>query len=156
MTIETKSTLSKEALDDIQDLIKINVDSRDTFHELADHTENSAVAIMFRELASERNRNVAELESLINFNDKTPDESGTAAAIYHRVVINLRAVLGAGTTTMLEEAESAEDKIKHRYEEILKRNPGSAVSDVLHRQYAGVKAAHDRVRAIRDAHRRAT
>lgn len=156
MTLETKSTLSPETLKNIQDLIKINVDSRDTFQELADNTGNASVAIMFRELAAERNRNVAELESLINFNGKQPNETGSVAAAYHRIVISLRSALGAGTTTMLNEAESAEDKIKARYEEVLTRDPGSAASDVLHRQYAGVRAAHDRVKAIRDAHLRAT
>lgn len=156
MTLETKSTLSEETIGNIQELIKINVDSRDTFQELADNTGNASVAIMFRELASERNRNVAELESLINFNGKQPDESGTVVGAYHRILINLRSALGAGTTTMLNEAESAEDNIKSRYEDILKRDPASAAGDVLHRQYAGIRAAHDRVRSIRDAHLRAT
>lgn len=156
MSLETKTKLTSETISIVQELVKINVDSRDTFQELADATGNASVAIMFRELASERNRNVAELESLLNFNREKPDESASVAATYHRIVIGLRSALGAGTATMLSEAESAEDKIQNKYEEVLKREPGSAVSDILHRQYSAVRAAHDRVRAIRDAHRRAT
>lgn len=156
MSLETKTKLTSETISIVQELVKINVDSRDTFQELADATGNASVAIMFRELASERNRNVAELESLLNFNREKPDESASVAATYHRIVIGLRSALGAGTATMLSEAESAEDKIQNKYEEVLKREPGSAVRDILQRQYSAVRAAHDRVRAIRDAHRRAT
>lgn len=156
MTLETKTKLTPETLAVIQELFKINIDSRDTFLELADATANASVAIMFRELASERNRNVAELESLINFNQEKPDETASIAATYHRILIGLRSALGAGTATMLSEAESAEDKIQQKYEEVLTREPGSAVSDILHRQYSAVRAAHERMRAIRDAHRRAS
>ncbi|QDU75905.1 hypothetical protein Pan97_29480 [Bremerella volcania] len=156
MSLETKTKLTAETLSIVQELVKINVDSRDTFLELADVTGNASVAIMFRELAGERNRNVAELESLMNFNREKPDESASVAATYHRILIGLRSALGAGTATMLNEAESAEQKIQDKYEEVLKREPGSAVSDILHRQYGAVRAAHERVRAIRDAHRRAS
>lgn len=156
MSLETKTKLAPETLQSLQELIQINVDSRDTFQELADGTTNASVAIMFRELASERNRNLAELESLMNFNRSNPNEAGSVAATCHRILISLRSALGAGTTTMLDEAVSAEGKIQQKYEEILKREPGSAVGDILHRQYSGVRAANDRVRAIREAHRRAT
>jgi len=156
MTLETKTKLLPETLAVVQDLVKINADSRDTFVELADATANASVAIMFRELADERNRNVAELESLVTYNQEKPDESASVAAAYHRIVIGLRSALGAGTATMLNEAVTAEDKIQNKYEEVLKHEPGSAVSDILHRQYSAVRAAHQRVRAIRDAHRRAS
>lgn len=155
MSIETKTKLSPETIASVQELIHINVDSRNTFQELADGTANSSVAIMFRELASERNRNVAELESLLNFIDAKIEETGSLAGAAHRLLISLRATLGAGTTTMLNEAEAAEESIQKKYEEILTREPGSAVSDILHRQFSGIRAAHQRVRAIRDAHRRA-
>ncbi|PQO40660.1 PA2169 family four-helix-bundle protein [Blastopirellula marina] len=155
MSLETKTKLSSQTIASVQELIHINVDSRNTFQELADGTANSSVAIMFRELASERNRNVAELESLLNFNDTKAEETGSLAGAAHRLLISLRATLGAGTTTMLNEAEAAEESIQKKYEEVLKREPGSAVSDILHRQFGGIRAAHQRVRAIRDAHRRA-
>ncbi len=155
MSLETKMKLSPETISSVQELIHINVDSRNTFQELADGTTNSSVAIMFRELASERNRNVAELESLLNFNETKAEETGSFAGAAHRLLISLRATLGAGTTTMLNEAEAAEESIQRKYEEVLKREPGSAVSDILHRQFGGIRAAHQRVRAIRDAHRRA-
>ncbi|MFN3150398.1 PA2169 family four-helix-bundle protein [Bremerella sp.] len=156
MSLETKTKLTAETLTIVQELIKINVDTRETYLELADATANASVAIMFRELAGERNRNLAELESLMNQNREKPDDSTSVAATYHRILIGLRSALGAGTATMLSEAESVEEKIQQKYEEVLKREPGSAVSDILHRQYGGVRAAHDRVRAIRDAHRRAS
>jgi uncharacterized protein (TIGR02284 family) len=38
------------------------------------------------------------------------------------------------------------------YEEVLKETAGSAVNDVLTRQYAKVKAGHDQVRDLRNAY----
>lgn len=156
MSVETKTKLARQTITSLQELIYINVDSRNTFQELADGTTNSSVAIMFRELAAERNRNVAELESLMNRNESNAEETGSLVGAAHRLLISLRATLGAGTPTMLNEAEAAEKSIQHKYEEVLKREPGSAISDILHRQYGGIRAAHQRVRAIRDAHNRAS
>jgi uncharacterized protein (TIGR02284 family) len=66
--------------------------------------------------------------------------------------MDLRAAFGAGTHAMLSEAERGEDYIKGKYEEILKGTAGSAVTDVLNRQYRAVKIAHDRVRDLRDTY----
>jgi uncharacterized protein (TIGR02284 family) len=53
--------------------------------------------------------------------------------------------------TVLAEAERGEDTIKQAYEAALRDHPGTAMNDVLQRQYLQVKHAHDRVRDLRDA-----
>ncbi|TWT39087.1 PA2169 family four-helix-bundle protein [Blastopirellula retiformator] len=52
---------------------------------------------------------------------------------------------------ILAEAEAGEDHIKHAYEDALKETAGSAMNDVLQKQYAQVKQGHDRIRDMRDA-----
>ena len=44
-----------------------------------------------------------------------------------------------------------EDRIKAKYKDIITKSAGSPVNDVLLRQFADVKAWHDRVRQLRDS-----
>jgi len=155
MSPESKKKLTSTTIRDVHELIKINRDSRETLKELADLCDNVSVAAIFRELATERNRNVAELEALVLANGEHPSDAATVSGAWHRLIISLRSVLGAGTDVMLSEAESVEKSIRSTYEEMLTSNPGSAASDILHRQLAAIRAASDRLMAIHEAYRRA-
>lgn len=153
MSAETKLNLNDETIETLQELIQINLDSQDGFQQVADKTDEISVANLFRRLASERHEQAQELKQLVSANSEEPEDSGSFAASAHRALIDIRAALGGGAKVMLIEAEKGEDKIKEKYEEALKGNPGTAVSDVLHRHYAAVKTAHDSVRDLRDAHK---
>lgn len=152
MNYETKTTLNKDTIDVLQSLIQVNIDSREGFHEAAENVDDLSISSLFRELASQRNNNVSELRSLVSTNMEEPQDSGSTAASMHRTWMDLRAALGGGVSAMLSEAERGEDHIKAKYEETLKKTAGSAVTDVLNRQYADIKAGHDRVRDLRDAY----
>ncbi len=72
-------------------------------------------------------------------------------AAVHRTWINVRELLTSNdANAILSEAERGEDHIKSAYETVLRNTAGSAVNDVLTRQYAQVKASHDRVKMLRD------
>ena len=150
MTTETKLSLSHETIERLQELTQLNIDSRDGFNESAAQMDDMTISSLFRQLAAERDQQAAELRTLVAANRETPQESGSMAAAAHRMLIDLRAALGGGTASILAEAERGEDWIKGKYEEVLKSSSGSAVNDVLQRQYAAVKAAHDRVRDLHD------
>jgi uncharacterized protein (TIGR02284 family) len=136
----------------LQSLIQYNIDSRDGFRHAAESIQEIAVANMFVQLADERDRQAHELQSLVNDSGETPAREGSYSAAAHRTWMDIRTALGGGLKTVLEEAERGEDYIKAAYESALRDHPGSGVHDVLHRQFAAVKAAHDRVRDMRDAH----
>ena len=85
----------------------------------------------------------------MNFHE--PVNRGSVAAAVHRGWMDLRAAVGQGTQAMLEEAERGEDFIKEKYEDVLKHTAGSAVTDVLNRQYRNIKSAHDSIRDLRDS-----
>jgi uncharacterized protein (TIGR02284 family) len=152
MATETKTTLTDETISTLQNLIQYNLDSRDGFRHAAENVQQIAVANMFVQLADERDRQAHELQSLVNDNGEAPQRDGSMAAAAHRTWMDIRTALGGGLSAVLSEAERGEDYIKGAYEAALKQKAGSAASDVLHRQYAAVKAAHDRVRDMRDAH----
>lgn len=151
--METKTNLDEKTIETLQELIQINLDSQDGFQQVAEKTDDTRVAQLFRSLGQERGAQAEELKSLVMVNSETPEDSGSFAAAAHRVWIDLRAALGGDAKVMLIEAEKGEDAIKEKYEEALKDEPGTAVSDVLHRQYAAVKAGHDKVRDLRDAYK---
>lgn len=152
MTLETKHDLSETTVTKIQSLIRANIDSYDGFRESAEEIEDTAVACLFRELAAERSAMATELQSFVQWNGEEAAEEGTIAASVHRAWINVRSKLNSGDPhVILIEAERGEDHIKAAYEDTLKETAGSAMNDVLTRQYEKVKAGHDKVRDLRDA-----
>lgn len=150
--METKHHLREETIEKVQDLIQINIDSQKGFAEAADKVKDKQIASLFRQLGGERQTNTTELQQIVNFNGEEPQDDGSFKATVHRAWIDVRAALNGGdASVILNEAERGEDAIKELYEEVLKETAGSAVNDVLTRQYAKVKAGHDKVRDLRNA-----
>ena len=148
--METKTTLDADTLDMIQDLIQINVDSRDGLRDAVAQTENSAVTHLLKEVETERVKQAEDLVALMENNHEHARTSGSTAAAVHRAWLDIRSAVGGGDVAIISEAERGEDKIVEAYENAMKKNPASAVSDVIHRHYRTVKSAHDRVRNLRD------
>lgn len=150
--METVSNLTKESISGIQNLIEINIDSSKGFADAAEKIENGQIANFFRECGDERGRFASELKNLVRVNGRDPENSGSLKGTVHRWWMNIRGTVSGGDEhAVLAEAERGEDAIKGRYEQTLKETAGSAVNDVLQRQYASVKARHDQIRDMRDA-----
>lgn len=153
MTLETQTTLTEESIANLQDLITINTDSVAGLLEAANEVEDPAVAKVFCETATERRNFADELKVYVEWNGEEACREKSFAAKVHQTWLSLRAKLNGGDAqVILNEAEYGEDQIKSAYEEVLKGNPGSAMSEVLHSQYAVVKKGHDRIRDLRDSY----
>ena len=151
MAVETKLNLSEKTVAKLQDLIRINLDSEQGFQEAAKEINDVNVAGIFSSLATERSRNALELQDYVQWNGEKPRDEGSYAAAFHRTWVDLRAKLSGGDPhVLLSEAERGEDQIKQAYEDALKDTAGSAMNDVLTRQYSNIKAGHDRIRDMRD------
>ena len=151
--METKHQLRDETIAKVQDLIQINIDSQKGFCEVADKVKDKQLATLFKQLGDERRTNTTELQQIVSYNGEDAVKDGSMAAAVHRAWIDVRAAINGGdATVILNEAERGEDAIKEMYEDVLKETAGSAVNDVLTRQYAKVKAGHDKVRDLRDAY----
>lgn len=152
MALNTPANMDEGTVEKLQDLIQINIDSYNGFIEAAEKIDHENLAGLFRELATDRSGFAEELKQFVRMNEESPEQSGSGSAKAHRLWIDLRAALNGGDPyVILIEAERGEDKIKSKYEDALKDTAGSPVNDVLQRQYARVKAGHDRVRDLRDA-----
>lgn len=154
MPIETHHNLREETIEKLQTLIRYNIDAYDGFQKGAESIDNPNLASLFRDLAKERAAMARELQEYVEWNDEEAEDDGSIQAAVHRVWMTIRTKLNDGEPYhILAEAERGEDYIKEAYEDTLKEIPGSALNDVLQRQYARVKAAHDRIRDLRDSYK---
>ena len=70
----------------------------------------------------------------------------------HRFWVGLRSsISGMSDHAILDECERGEDVAKRSYEKALAQDLPGDVRRVVERQYAEVKANHDKVRAMRNA-----
>jgi len=148
--------LPEKSIKWLQDLIQVNLDSRDGFKEAADNlkAKDPTLVTMFRTLSSQRAQQASELKALVTGNsDEEPTNSGSVAAAAHRAWMDIRTALGGGEKAVLSEAERGEDHIKGKYEEAIKDLGGCSCTEVLRRHYTNVKASHDKVRDLRDSPR---
>ncbi|MEZ6137576.1 MAG: PA2169 family four-helix-bundle protein [Pirellulaceae bacterium] len=154
MKTETKTDLNDKTIDKLQMLIRANIDSYNGFHESAEEIDDARLSALFKEVGDQRSAIASELQEFVEFNGREAEDDGSVAAKTHRIWINIRGKLNGGDPhVILIEAERGEDHIKAAYEEVLKETAGSAMNDVLTRQYASVKAGHDKIRDLRDAYK---
>jgi uncharacterized protein (TIGR02284 family) len=152
MAVETKQTLSADTVGQLQELIQINIDSRDGFRQAAESLDDLTLRSAFEQLAQDRDVQADDLARYVAWNGEMPRREGSFAATVHRAWMQIREMLSSDDRhAMLSEAERGEDAIKAAYEKALKNSAGSAMNDVLLRHYAAVKTSHDRIRDLRDA-----
>jgi uncharacterized protein (TIGR02284 family) len=146
--------LPEKSIKWLQDLIQANIDSRDGFKDAAQNLKDKDARIeaLFCHLARERGDQAAELQGMVARNAEKPARSGSVSAAAHRAWMDLRAALGGGEQAILSEAERGEDYIKDKYEKAIKDLGSCSCVPTLERQFAAVKASHDKVKALRDSH----
>lgn len=155
MPLETKHNLDKATVKKLQDLIRINIDSAKGFSEAASEINDVTLSAAFEEFSEQRSKLATQLQSHVAWNDETPVDEGSYAGAFHRAWLDVRSKLNGGDPkAVLSEAERGEDQIKAAYEDALKATTGSAMSDILHEQYAIVKNGHDRIRDLRDEYKK--
>jgi len=149
--METLTTMNKETIEGLKDLVKINIDSAKGYETSAEAIEDQNLAQFFRACAARRNEFAEQLRTKLEMSNEEASDTSSLKATAHRWWIKAKAALQSGDRHgVLAEAERGEDAIKACYEEVIKETTGSPVNDLLHQQYADVKATHDTVRDMRD------
>lgn len=143
--------LDDDAVDQLNDLISLNIDSAKGFAQAAESVDVAAYASLFRDLGRQRQNNADELRREVLADGEEPTDSGSSKGTAHRWWMNLRdKITTSEAYDVLAEAERGEDVIKERYEEVLKSTTDHGLNGVVQRQYTNVKAGHDRIRDLRD------
>jgi len=117
-------------------------------------TERSDLSAKFNGYSTQRDGFANELKSLAAQYGDEIDKSGTIAGTLHRGWMTLKDVLaGDNPEGVLDVAEQGEDHAVAEYEKALADTEMSeGLRVVVQRQFLAVKAAHDEVRDLRNAH----
>ena len=140
----------------LKDLIQTLEDGRLGFEKGAEKLTadgDQSGAQTFRNLSEQRARFSAELRDLARAGGDDLDQGGSIAGSLHRGWLTLKdAISGDNPSGVLDAAEQGEDHAKSEYQKAL-ADDGLAgdARTVVERQYQAVAAAHDQVRAMRDA-----
>ena len=141
----------------LNNLIETCKDGQEGFKQSAEGVNRSDLKTVFYELSQQRSQFAGELQSLVQELGGDPENSGSVSGTLHRGWINIKSVVtGKDDGAILNEAERGEDVAKNAYKTALEENLPANVSEVVQRQSTAVKAAHDKVRDLRDAENNTT
>jgi uncharacterized protein (TIGR02284 family) len=144
----------KETISTINDLIETLRDGQEGFRQAAEAVGDPELKSLFNKFSLQRSRFVGELQSeALGLGESKPEKSGSAAGAMHRTWINLKsAIAKRDNHAILAECERGEDSAIKEYQEALEEEDLAApVREIISRQYAEVKSAHDRIKELRDA-----
>ncbi len=138
-----------------RDLIQTLEDGKEGFakgaEKLAD-SDSPELATAFRANSEQRERFAAELTEMAKAYGDQLDESGSVVGALHRGWMTLKdALSGSGPDGILDAAEQGEDHALKEYEKALGADISPELRTVVERQLGDVRAAHDQVKALRDA-----
>ncbi len=138
-----------------KDLIETLKDGQEGFASAADRLAESTwseLAPEFREYADQRARFASELETLAARYGDDIDASGSLAAATHRFWMAVKDTFsGDDPDGVLDAAEQGEDHSVSEYEKALEADISPELRTVVQRQLSEIQAAHNRVRALRNA-----
>ncbi len=146
----------KEIVSIINDLIETLKDGQEGFKQAAEGVKDPQLKSLFSEYSQQRSDFARELQSQAQILGETePEKSSSAAGALHRAWINLKSAVTSGDDyAILAECERGEDSAVEEYKKALDESLSAPVREIVSRQYSQIKAAHDRVRNLRDTRKK--
>src|SRR6478672_4099877 len=143
----------KETISVLVDLIETLKDGQDGFKQAAESVRNPALKALFSDYSQQRSRFATALQSEARSHGETkPENSSSTAGALHRGWINLKsAITGGDEHAILAECERGEDSAVDEYKKALDDGLTPSAQELVSRQFAEIKAAHDRIKSLRDA-----
>src|SRR3954452_19350003 len=137
----------------IDNLIETLKDGQEGFKQAAEGVNDPKLKSLFRDYSQQRARFAAALQSEAPpHGENKPETNSSAAGALHRGWINLKsAITGGEEHTILAECERGEDSAVEEYKKALEDGLTPAAQELVSRQFAEIKAAHDRIKSLRDA-----
>jgi len=147
----------KEIASVINNLIETLKDGEKGFKEAADGVKDPELKSLFTQFSAQRHRFASELQTeLRSVAGAEPETGGSAAGAMHRGWMDLKsAISGKNEGAILAECERGEDSAVKEFKEAIDKPLSSPLRDVVFRQYTDIKLAHDRIKQLRDAAKKA-
>ncbi len=144
---------TKETISTLNSVIETLKDGQEGFRQAAEAVKDSQPKSLFNELSMQRSKFAGELQNhVIQLGESEPETTSSTAGALHRAWINMKsAITSQDDHAILAECERGEDSAVAEYKKAMEADLSSPIRDTISRQYTEVKAAHDRVRGLRDA-----
>ena len=144
----------------LNELTEINNDRVAGFEKaIADiKDENIDLKEIFQKYSAQSRTFSQELTAAVAAQGEEIETGNSVAGTLHRAWIDVKALFGGSDrVSILNEAERGEDAIKAAYKTALEKGELSGSSlELVSRQAEDIKAAHDAIKALRDAARLTT
>ena len=149
---------TKETLSTVNRLIETLKDGQEGFREASEAVQSSDLKRQLSEYSLQRSKFAGELQNYaITLGESDPENTSSTAGALHRAWINIKsAVSSRDDHAILSECERGEDSAVSEYKKAMEETLPGPLSDIVSRQYTEVKAAHDHVKAMRDASQNAS
>src|SRR5215213_880579 len=146
---------TKTIISTINSLIETLKDGQEGFRQAAEAVKDSQLKTLFNEYSLQRSRFAGELQNeAIGMGESDPENTSSTAGAMHRAWINLKsAITSQDDHAILAECERGEDSAVSEYKEAMEDDShlSAPIRETVSRQYVAVKAAHDEIKALRDA-----
>src|SRR5438874_13042712 len=145
----------KETTSVLNNLIETLKDGQEGFKQAAEAVKDPQLKSLFVEYSAQRSQFATALQSEVQSLGNEPETDSSATGALHRGWINLKsAVTGGDDHAILAECERGEDSAVEEYKKALEDGLSPAAQELVTRQFAEIKAAHDRIKSLRDANKR--
>ena len=143
----------KEIISTINSLIETLKDGEDGFNQAADAVRDPQLKSLFGQYSQQRGRFASQLQTEAKaLGENKPEKTSSAAGAIHRAWIDIKSVATSGDDhAILAECERGEDSAVKEYQEALKDTLTPPLNEIVSEQFQQVKAAHDRIKSLRDA-----
>lgn len=141
----------KETSSVLNDLIETLKDGQKGFKQAAEAVKDPQLKSLFVEYSQQRSRFASALQGQVQTLGKEPETSSSTAGALHRGWINLKSAVTRGDDhAILAECERGEDSAVEEYKKALDDGLSQSLYELVSSQYTDIKAAHDRIRNLRD------
>ena len=143
---------NEEVISTLNGLIEICRDGQEGFEAAAEGVKDSELRSLLRAYSEQRAQFVGQLQDEVRRLGGDPETEGSVAASLHRGWMGLKsAATGGDDSSIITECERGEDSAVKTYSAALGRDLPAGVRSVVERQFAAVREAHDRIRALERA-----
>jgi uncharacterized protein (TIGR02284 family) len=151
---QSSTTLEIEDLAVLQDLVQMNIDSRDGFAYAAKRLsdKHSTLSNQFQQYSHQRNEFLETIKELREMNHLESADRGTLAASLHRTWMELKDELSeaVNVSAVISEAQRGESYIKQAYESAIINITEPRLLAVLHQQHKSILESYNWLSGLKD------
>ena len=138
-----------QAVSTLNSLVETCRDGQEGFKTAAEGVNNPELVELFHAYSRQRASFVGELQDEVRRLGGEPDTTGSVTASLHRGWMGLRAALtGGDEASVLAECERGEDAAMSNYRAAFNVDLPANVRQIVERQFAEIKEAHNHIRNL--------